>query len=64
MSPLSHLTGVMSMDIDLTQAAVVEITISNDGTKIWVDIDGPNRVRVYGIKQLVLRDFRDGGNDD
>jgi hypothetical protein len=52
------------MDLDLTQAEVVEITVSNDGTKIWVDIDGPNRVRVYRIKQLVLRDFRDGGKDD
>jgi hypothetical protein len=52
------------MDIDLTKAEVVEITISDDGTKIWVDIDGPNRVRVYRIKQLVLRDRRNGGKDD
>jgi hypothetical protein len=54
----------MTMDLDLTQAETVEITISECGTKIWVDIDGRNQVRVYRIKQLVLRDRRNGGKDD
>lgn len=44
--------------IDLTRADSLEITISEDGTRIWIEIDGSNRVRIYNINQLKITDRR------
>lgn len=44
-------------DTDFFTADLVEVTI--DGDKLWVDIDGQNRFRVYRIKRLSVTDRRE-----
>lgn len=42
--------------VDLTSAEVVEIR--TDGTRLWVDTEGGNVLRIYNIRQLVITDLR------
>ena len=43
---------------DLNEADLVEVRISPDGTKVWIDVDGINRFRVYNAKRVVVHDDR------
>lgn len=45
--------------VDLTHAETVQITISADGTRIWIDSENGNLCRIYNIKQLEVEDRRD-----
>ncbi len=45
-------------DTDLIKADLVEVRISPDGTKVWVDVDGINRFRVYNSKRVIVHDDR------
>ena len=44
--------------VDLTLADTVEIRISADGKKLWIDTEHGNVCRIYNIKTLVLTDQR------
>ena len=43
---------------DLNAAETVEIRISNDGRKLWIDTENGNVCRIYNIKQLIVTDAR------
>ena len=45
--------------IDLKNPGAVGIQISNDGTKIWVSVNGVSILRAQGIEHLQLDDMRD-----
>jgi len=45
-------------ETDFTKADLVEVRISPDGTKIWLDVDGINRFRVYNTKRVIVHDDR------
>lgn len=48
---------------DFKHAKTVEITISHDGKKVWVDVDGMNRFRVYNAQLIVITDRRPATKD-
>ncbi len=49
---------------DWTKAKSVEVTISDDGTKIWVDVDGRNCFRAYNVERIVVYDGRGSDHGD
>lgn len=53
----------MSDAIDMYQANEVEVVIASheDGWRLWVNIDGQNRLRIYRIKHLVWRNHDEWG---
>jgi hypothetical protein len=44
--------------VDITGAEVVEVLIRNDGSVVWVNIDGICILRVCRVKKLELNDLR------
>lgn len=44
--------------VDLPHAETVEIKISADGQRVWIDTEVGNICRIYGIKELVVTDLR------
>jgi hypothetical protein len=46
---------------DMPAADEVEIRISADGRRLWVNIDGRCALRVYNARCLVVNDSRQGG---
>lgn len=51
-------TDTTMMDITKPDT-VVEIMVSNDGSVIWVNVDGVCRLRVCRIPHLVVLDMRE-----
>lgn len=46
--------------LDITRPdTVVEVMVNNDGTVMWVNVDGVCRLRVCRIPHLVLMDMRE-----
>ena len=43
--------------VDLYEAEDVELVVHhhNDGWRMWVNVEGANRLRIYRIKHLTLR---------
>lgn len=58
--PFDALQQLLTSSVDLTSAQDVHITIDEDseGVKLWVDVDGFNRTRIYRIKELIISDRR------
>ena len=48
----------MGRYVDLNAANTVEIRISADGKRLWIDTDRGNVLRIYGIGKLILTDQR------
>lgn len=46
--------------IDLKDVDFVEIMMSHDGTKIWVNTELGCKLRIYGIKEINILDERKG----
>lgn len=44
--------------IDIANADLVEIEVSPNGQKIWVNVDGLCRLRINGRYQLSVKDER------
>ena len=44
--------------VDLNKAEVIEVKISRDGKRLWVDSQAGNLLRIYNIGKLILRDER------
>lgn len=42
--------------VDLVRAKWVEITVSHDRRRLWVNADTGMLLRIYDIQELVLRD--------
>lgn len=46
--------------LDITRPdTVVEVMVNNDGSVVWVNVDGVCRLRVCRIPHLVLMDMRE-----
>jgi hypothetical protein len=44
--------------LDINNPTIVEVLIRDDGTVVWVNIDGLCRLRVCRIKKLTVDDRR------
>ena len=44
--------------LDIRNADNVEIVISTDGQKLWINVEGMCLFRVQGIDHIVIEDYR------
>lgn len=51
--------GILNNQIDITGADVVELSISHDGSVVWVNVDGVCACRVCRVNQVVVDDRRE-----
>lgn len=51
------------MHVDLPRATTVEVKISHDGRRLWIDTNKGNVLRIYNIDKLILHDERKNGHE-
>ena len=49
--------------VDLPGAVTVEITISADRKRVWIDTEAGNICRIYNMNRLVIRDLADASKE-
>lgn len=45
--------------IDLNGCQAIQIQVSEDGTKVWVNVDGICRLRAYACQRVEVEDNRE-----
>jgi hypothetical protein len=51
--------AMLTPNIDITGAALVEVKVRNDGTVLWVNTETGNALRICQIKKIEIFDERD-----